>query len=138
MKLSHLLAILPVLLLIFSSEYSHGEEKMLVKISSKDLIELKKGLVSSKYGQEDLSLGDWKKIVVPVRVNVPDIHEHALQYVEDLEVIQEGDGEWCCNGVEIFKSGCKSGQTDIGLHEGVKCWRSTDDNADFDLCEQCI
>ena len=52
--------------------------------------------------------------------------------------MQEGDGEWCCNGVEIFKSGCKSGQTDIGLHTGIKCWRSTDDASDFDLCEQCI
>ena len=66
------------------------------------------------------------------------LHESDLEYVQDIGAIQEGDGEWCCNGVEIFKDGCKSGQTDHGLHEGIKCWRSTDEEADFDLCEMCI
>ena len=58
---------------------------------------------------------------------VETLHEFALQFIADVKAIQEGDGEWCCNGVEIFKSGCKSGQTEIGLQTGIKCWRSTDE-----------
>ena len=52
--------------------------------------------------------------------------------------MQDGDGNWCCNGVEIFKSGCKSGQKDFGLHLLDKAWRSTGKDADFDMCEKCI
>ena len=78
---------------------------------------------------------DWKGVKVPDRVLVTALHEHPLQYIADLSAVQEGDGEWCCNGVEIFKSGCKSGQSDLGLQSGIKCWRSTDEQSDFDLCE---
>ena len=55
--------------------------------------------------------------------------------------------EWCCDGVEIFKNGCKSGQKDLGKHPGILCWRCVeshpeDDNeeegCDFDLCEDCL
>ena len=78
---------------------------------------MKKGLVQPKFDAETIDSETsanafpwaWKQIVVPEVVNVLGIHEHPLKYIEDLEVIQEGDGEWCCNGVEIFKSGCKSG-----------------------------
>ena len=77
-------------------------------------------------------------MLVPERVEVASLHRFPLEYIEDVGAVQEGDGEWCCNGVEIFKEGCKSGQTDLGLQIGIKCWRSTDEQSDFDLCEQCI
>ena len=66
------------------------------------------------------------------------MHEHELQYVEDFGELQEGDKEWCCNGVEIFKDGCKSGQTGMGEHLLSKAWRSVGEDADFDMCETCI
>ena len=71
-------------------------------------------------------------------VSIKQIHEHDLKYVEDIAAAQDGDAEWCCNGVEIFKEGCKSGQEDIGVHLLSKCWRSVGDDADFDMCETCI
>ena len=49
----------------------------------------------------------------------------------------DGDPEWGCNGIEIFKDGCKSGQKDLGEHL-TKAWRSVNDEADFDMCETCI
>ena len=78
------------------------------------------------------------KIKVHQTITLKNIHEHELQYVADMGKLQDGDNEWCCNGVEIFKDGCKSGQTDIGEHLGIKAWRSTGEDADFDLCETCI
>ena len=81
---------------------------------------------------------EWKKIEVPLVVSIKRLHENDLEYIEDMAAVQEGDGEWCCNGVEIFRDGCKSGQKDIGLHEGIKCWRSVVEDADFDLCEECL
>ena len=63
------------------------------------------------------------------------LHAHPLKYVEDMEAAGDGDAEWCCNGVEIFEEGCKSGQKDLGLQEGIKAWRSIDKDEDFDLCE---
>ena len=50
----------------------------------------------------------------------------------------DGDAEWGCNGIEIFKHGCKSGQKDLGVHTLSKAWRSINDEADFDMCETCI
>ena len=66
------------------------------------------------------------------------MHEFALEYVEDMAAAGDGDPEWCCNGVEIFETGCKSGQKDLGVHEGIGCWRSSNEDEDFDLCEMCI
>ena len=71
-------------------------------------------------------------------VKLESLHEHELVYVEDMVAAGDGDPEWCCNGVEIFEDGCKSGQKDLGIHEGIKCWRSTGEDADYDLCENCI
>ena len=52
----------------------------------------------------------WEGVKVPNRVTLKVLHQHDLEYIEDLAAAQDGDAEWCCNGVEIFKSGCKSGQ----------------------------
>ena len=92
----------------------------------------------SKNKQSMNSEQDWRKIELPLKITLDRFHDHALEYIENIKEAQEGDGEWCCNGVEIFKDGCKSGQKELGLHEGIKCYRSTDADADFDLCEQCI
>lgn len=78
------------------------------------------------------------KIKVPEIVSVKELHEHNLRYVEDMAAENDGDAEWACNGIEIFKDGCKSGQKDIGVHTLSKAWRSVDDEADFDMCETCI
>ena len=29
-------------------------------------------------------------------------------------------------------------QTDMSLNVGIRCWRSSDIESDFDMCEQCI
>ena len=49
------------------------------------------------------------KIKVHQTITLKNIHEHELTYVADFGALQDGDKEWCCNGVEIFKDGCKSG-----------------------------
>ena len=43
---------------------------------------------------------------------VKSVHDHVLSYVDTKN--DGTDGNWCCNGTEIFETGCKSGQTDIG------------------------
>ena len=78
------------------------------------------------------------KIKVPDVVSVKELHEHNLRYVSDMAAENDGDAEWACNGIEIFKDGCKSGQKDIGVHLLSKAWRSVDENADFDMCETCL
>ena len=80
----------------------------------------------------------WGQVKVPNQVLIKVLHEYSLEYIQDIGSTQDGDAQWCCNGVEIYKSGCKSGQEDLGLHEGIKCWRSTNSSCDFDLCEHCI
>ena len=42
-------------------------------------------------------------------IKLESLHEHELVYVEDMVAAGDGDPEWCCNGVEIFEDGCKSG-----------------------------
>ena len=63
----------------------------------------------------------WRKIKLTADVIIIEIlHEHPIQYTDtnsnsrhemkDMEIV---DSEWCCDGCEIFKDGCKSGQTDL-------------------------
>ena len=75
---------------------------------------------------------------MPSETRLPSLHDHPLRYVEDMATANDGDVEWCCNGVELFKEGCKSGQKDFGAHLLSKCWRSTGEEADFDMCETCV
>ena len=78
------------------------------------------------------------RIKVPETVILHSLHPYALKYIEDMAAANDGDAEWCCNGVEIFKDGCKSGQRDFGNHLLSRCWRSTGADADFDMCETCV
>ena len=48
------------------------------------------------------------------------MHQYALEYVEDMAAAGEGDPEWCCNGVEIFETGCKSGLDDESCEENYQ------------------
>ena len=54
------------------------------------------------------------------------------------------DASWQCNGSDIFKDGCYSGQKSFDLHLGTRAWRCVEqqegeqDDCDFDLCEMCV
>lgn len=93
--------------------------------------------VNEEEGEESVELL-YLKIKVPVETKLLTLHDHTLKYVEDMAKANDGDAEWCCNGVEIFKDGCYSGQKDFGPHLLSKCWRSTGEDADFDMCETCV
>ena len=107
-------------------------------MSEETIKQEKQPVKQEKIEEESYDPDAWREIQIPNTVTLKRLHESDLTYIADISAVQEGDGEWCCNGVEIFKDGCKSGLTDMGLHEGIKCWRSTDAEADFDLCENCI
>ena len=59
---------------------------------------------------------------------------------------EKEEASWQCNGVDLFLSGCKSGQTDYELHSGTKSWccrfeevsHTVENECDFDLCEMCV
>ena len=87
---------------------------------------------------EEIDETPYLKIEVPLEVKLYSLHDHILKFVDDMAKENDGDPEWCCNGVEIFKDGCKSGQKDMGAHLLSKCWRSTGEDADFDMCETCV
>ena len=93
------------------------------------------GMQSTKKPEQNLA---YLKIKVPDIVAVKELHEHNLRFVSDMAAENDGDAEWGCNGIEIFKDGCKSGQKDMGVHLLSKAWRSVDENADFDMCETCL
>ena len=46
---------------------------------------------------------------------VKSVHEHVLSYVDTKN--DGTDGNWCCNGTEIFETGCKSGLDDDSCEE---------------------
>ena len=80
---------------------------------------------------------EWKMRELDKKINLEMLHDHPLERVEDKPLGELE--EWCCNGIELFEDGCKSGQTDLSLHAGTKAYRSTGgESADFDLCEVCI
>ena len=52
----------------------------------------------------------WRKIRLEDRENIKVLHEHPIKYFDGkFNEDEEDDGTWRCNGVEIFKEGCKSG-----------------------------
>ena len=57
---------------------------------------------------------------------------------EEEEYYDEENDNWLCDGFNLFKCGCKSGQTEFGEHPGIEGWSSSNPNEDFDLCEMCI
>ena len=64
-------------------------------------------------------------------------------YNENHTAIRFGtdeEEEWLCNGSEIFKNGCYSGQTDLKIKHNVNGWACmfNEMDCDFDLCETCI
>ena len=73
---------------------------------------------------------EWRRMPLNVVMKIVSIHDHPLelqkqQYSKRPEQMTESEQEeasWQCNGVELFYSGCKSGQTDFELHEGTKSW----------------
>ena len=60
---------------------------------------------------------------------IKSIHDHELEMIEPYkdhdgkELDSDDDLMWICNGMELFKGGCKSGQTDFAMHRGTKAWR---------------
>ena len=78
------------------------------------------------------------------------LHEHPLKFYDskkDTKDDEDDDGTWRCNGYEIFKNGCKSGQKDFETHTDTLAWRCTEmipheelgeEECDFDLCEMCL
>ena len=68
------------------------------------------------------NLEPWRQICVNELVIVKSIHGHLLQHIDMID--EEGKPvKWCCNGVEIFHDGCKSGQTDLRKHVNTLAWR---------------
>ena len=57
---------------------------------------------------------------------------------DEEEYYDEENDNWLCDGFNLFKCGCKSGQTEFGEHPGIEGWSSSNPNEDFDLCEMCI
>mmetsp|Transcript_33009 Transcript_33009/g.29262 ORF Transcript_33009/g.29262 Transcript_33009/m.29262 type:complete len:86 (+) Transcript_33009:65-322(+) len=78
-------------------------------------------------------MDNWKDVKVGKEVKIS-IHEHVLKAHEDTS-----NDEWCCNGIELFQTGCKAGITDFHQTAGVQGY-SCDfvDTCDFDLCKECV
>ena len=54
------------------------------------------------------NLEPWRQICVNELVIVKSIRGHLLQHIDMID--EDGKPvKWCCNGVEIFHDGCKSG-----------------------------
>ena len=98
----------------------------------------------------------WRNLLLGNVVSIKSVHPNNLvkfKSCQDGRVFKsdgarpEGNEEdedseeetWLCNGSAHFKTGCKSGQTEFGMHEGTEGWQDPDrENCDMDLCEMCI
>ena len=75
----------------------------------------------------------WRKMPLPSSVEINSIHEHPLNLFKDYDSSRQSKESmsvehyesacWSCNGVDIFKDGCKGNITDFGLHPNMKVWQ---------------
>ena len=81
-------------------------------------------------------------------IKVPKIHPCLLKQFKGVQ----GDGgdsegfdedKWLCDGVWIYKGGCKSGHKRDAFDyytgmQGWRCSKANEEECDFDICEMCV
>ncbi len=73
----------------------------------------------------------WTDVIVS-DVAKMSLHEHEL-----LKMGGEDDGEWMCDGNNIYENGCKSGISEYD-GKGLECWACQFEECNFDICKRCI
>ena len=73
---------------------------------------------------------NWRRMMLTQTVEIPALHKHPIKMIQPLQKRREQmtseeieDASWQCNGSDIFKDGCYSGQKSFDLHLGTRAWR---------------
>ena len=97
----------------------------------------------------------WKSITLTQIVNCKYlVNGHSLQLSDEIgknlkivpdNTVDTEEASWQCDGVTLFKDGCKSGQQEFDLYTDTYAWScdmkdeaNDGDDSDFDICEMCI